>query len=88
MFYNWKPANWASANALHDFGGPLVDVDTGQVIVLANLSPELWTKLAGIELPPGAWAHPRPPEGWVEPAPLDPESFMTAARGAWMGVAA
>lgn len=56
LFMSWRPATQYDALMIHDLGGPLIDHDTGQVLITAELVPEHWAKLAG--LPADASPYP------------------------------
>lgn len=56
LYMSWRPATQYDALIIHDLGGPLIDHDTGQVLIDATLAPEHWAKLVG--LPADASPYP------------------------------
>jgi hypothetical protein len=83
IYMNWLPADARHALSIFDRGGPLVDCETGQVVVLSAMRASLWSQL--VQLPEGAWLEGRPEA--ASPAARPAASFEQAARAAWQAEA-
>jgi hypothetical protein len=77
---NWRPLDHETALNVFDLGGPLVDPDTGRVILLASTSDAFWSQL--VRLPEGANPEPVP----LRPL-APPPARLQAARAAWKSTA-
>lgn len=59
-FVEWRPASLTDSLRIFEMGGPLVDEDTGQVIVEAALPERAWMQLIGVDAPAAAAAAAAP----------------------------
>ncbi len=65
LHMSWRPATQYDALIIHELGGPLIDHDSGQVLIAATLAPEHWAKLVG--LPGDASPYPVKADGTSTP---------------------
>lgn len=84
QFMEWRPATQFDALTIAECGGPLIDHDTGQVMIEATLRPEAWIVLAGLPkgtnpYPVGSAAPPEPAAPAPKPSTLDAFAMALAA---------